>query len=182
MINVKDDGSREEIEMNPLLAFVYNRDVDLRYQRIGLKYNEDWPNLPPSAFVGPGRDVPADPPFSRAEVYQPLIETYHAVVEDWGDAKHFEPLKLQVPENVAWGKAHDPIEEPVVARSSDIQIIIVAQEDLKGCFLQKRDYEFYQITLDGAKIWTWERGENGMELVAEELEEMGKEKGEEEDK
>lgn len=170
-IRLRDDGTREETEVNPLFLMVYNRDVDWEWQRIGFKYNEDWPNLPRKAFEGPDRDVPGVG-FLPAEVYQPLIKGYGAVVEDWYNARQVKPLKVEVPGNVAWGKAHEPIKESVTARSEDIQIIVVAKEDLKGCSLQKPGCTFYQITLDGVKVWTWTEGDEGMELAAKELDEI----------
>ena len=88
--------ARRETELNPPIAFVYNRDVDWTVQRIALKYNEDWPSLPPEAFVGPDRNMGlgGDVVYSRGEIYQPLVKTYDAVVEDSAERECFKPLRV----------------------------------------------------------------------------------------
>jgi len=170
-VDIMEDGTKRETEMNPPIAFLYNRDVDWSEQRIALKYNEDWPNLPPDAFAGPGRNMAlgGDVLYGRAEVYQPLVKTYDAVVEDWRNAKRFAPLKVRVPKNVAWGKAHEPIKEPVVAQSKDVQVVVTTEEDLEDYFLRKPDVQFYQVTPDGIDVCSWQAGDDGVELVKEKL-------------
>jgi len=172
-VDILEDGAKRETEMNPPIAFVYNRDVDFSLQRIALKYNEDWPNLPADAFVGPGRDMElgGDVLYGRAEVYQPLVKTYDAVVEDWRNAKRFAPLHVRVPKNVAWGKAHDPIEEPVVAQCKDVQVVVTTEEDLDNYFLRKPGVQFYQVTPEGIDVCRWKAGDDGVELIKEKLRE-----------
>ncbi len=170
-VDILEDGTKRESEMNPPIAFVYNRDVDWSEQRIALKYNEDWPNLPPDAFAGPGRNMGlgGDVLYGRAEVYQPLVKSYYAVVEDWRNAKRFAPLKVRVPKNVAWGKAHEPLKEPVVAQSKDVQIVVTTEEDLEDYFLRKPDVQFYQVTAEGTDVCRWQAGDEGVKLVKEKL-------------
>ena len=172
-VRILEDGTKRETEMNPPIAFVYNREADFSVQRIALKYNEDWHNLPADAFVGPSRDMSlgGNVFHSRAEVYQPLVKTYHAVVEDWRNAKRFAPLKVRVPKNVAWGKAHEPIKQPVVAQGKDIQVVVTTEEDLEHYFLRTLNVDFYQVTSEGIDVCTWEAGDEGVELVKRKFEE-----------
>jgi hypothetical protein len=170
-VNISDDGTKSETEMNPPIAFVYNRDVDWAEQRIALKYNEDWHNLPSHAFEGQGRDMSlvGDELFGPAEVYQPLVKTYEAVVEDWQNAKRFAPLKVRVPKDVPWGKVGEAIKEPLVAASKDVQIVVTNEEDLGDYVLQKPGVEFYRVTADGIDLCKWLIGDEGRVLVQEKL-------------
>ena len=170
-VEILEDGSKRETEMNPPIAFVYNRDVDWPELRIALKYNEYWPDLPPDAFVSPGRNMGLgeDVLYGRAEVYQPLVKTYDAVVEDWRNAKQFAPLKVRVPKDVAWGKVHAPIKEPVVAQHKDVQVVVTTEEDLEDYFLRKPDVQFYQVTPEGIDVCRWQAGDEGVKLVKEKL-------------
>jgi hypothetical protein len=161
-IYVEKDRAREEIELNPPLAFVYNRDVDWTEQRIALKYNEDWPHLPADAFAGPNRKLLSD---RSAAIYQPLIKTFAAVEADWGGARRFKPLKVQVPQNIAWGKWGIAIKEPIVAQCDDVQIIVAADQTLENYFLRKPEAKFYQITSEGIRICRWQSEEEGGELI-----------------
>ena len=170
-LDIMEDGTQSETEMNPPIAFLYNRDVDWSAQRIGLKYNEDWPSLPREAFDGPGRNLSlgADNEHIRAEVYQPLVKTFDAVVEDWRNARRFAPLRVSVPNNVAWGKAHEPIKEPVVVQSGDVQVIVTTEEDLEDYFLRRPDVRFYQVTPDGINVCRWLQEGDGIGLLREKL-------------
>lgn len=156
-ISVGKDARRQETEMNPAHAFVYNSNVDWSKQRIGLKYNEHWPNLPAEAFLGPGRNMFSENDYVRAEVYSPLIKTYDAVVEDWRDSRLFGGLKVAVPKNIAWGKAGPLITDPVVAKAADVQIIVTVEKRLYDYFRRKPRVEFYQVTNVGLKICTWSK-------------------------
>jgi hypothetical protein len=159
-------------EMNPPIAFVYNRDVDWSEQRIALKYNEDWPHPPPDAFAG-RRDA-LDKMCPPVELYVPLIKTYDAVVEDWGNAKRYKPLAVQVPKNIAWGKYRGKwIEEPVVAQSKDVQVVVTTEEDLDVYFLQlpiPKGPTFYQVLPDELNVCYWKSDDSGdKKFVREEL-------------
>ncbi len=168
---VNPDESPLIVEANPPHGFIYNREADWSEQRIGLKYNENWPHLPAEAFV-PASRAKGWEHFAvdgRAHHYQPLLETYEAVVADWRNACRFAPLKVDVPKKVAWGVFGEPINEPVVAEADDIQLAIVASGDLDDCFAQRPNTIFYQVTKDWVKKWTWRRSDYDVVLVEKPL-------------
>jgi hypothetical protein len=164
------DGSPLKVEANAPHLLVYNTDVDFSDQRIALKYNEDWPHLPASALSPPGREWRFFGT-NRAEVYWPLVKTYDAVVEDWQNAHRFKGLQVEVPKNVAWGFFGKPIEEPVVARADDIQIIVAANGKLEKYFRQEPNLPFYRVAQRWVKKCTWRKraeDEGDDELLLEE--------------
>jgi hypothetical protein len=165
------DGSRLMIDESAPHLFVYNRDVDWSLQRIALKYNENWPHLPDEAFQPPEREKKWMEGFlgpnvnMRAEVYQPLVKTCDALVDDWGNARRFKPLKVRVPENVAWGVFGEPIEVPVVVSADDIQLVVTASNRYENYFSRQPNATFYRITKDWVKKCTWHKSERDVELV-----------------
>ena len=171
-IDVSEDGTRSEVELNPPIAFLYNADVDWSQQRIALKYNEDWPQLPAEAFAGPNRkqSFGGEEVYNHAEVYQPLVKTYDAVTEDWRNARRFPGLRVEVPKNVAWGRAlGQPVTEAVIARCKDVQFVVITDEALEDYFLREPGLSFYQITVDGISEREWRVGDEGIELIRKEL-------------
>jgi hypothetical protein len=165
-INHDDNGVRQETELNMPLALVYNGNVDWAEQRIGLKYNEDWPHLPALASVGPVRCFSVPEP---ACVYQPLIRTFDAVEADWGGARTFEGLSIRTPKDIAWGKWGSPINKPVVVNGPDIQVIVVGKENLEKYFLRRPDYKFYQVKADGINVCWWEWQDENCTLIKTKL-------------
>ncbi|MHB0961402.1 MAG: hypothetical protein ACYC0X_34340 [Pirellulaceae bacterium] len=171
-IDVLEDGTRSEAELNPPIAFLYNADVDWSQQRIALKYNEDWPQLPAEAFAGPNRkqSFAGKEVYNHAEVYQPLVKTYDAVTEDWRNSQRFPGLRVEVPENVAWGRSlGQPVTEAVNARCKDVQFVVITHEALEDYFLREPGLSFYQITVDGVSEREWRVGDEGIDLIRKEL-------------
>jgi hypothetical protein len=161
------DGSPLMVEVNTPHLFVYNSDVDWSLQRIAVKYNENWPHLPATAFQPPEREKRWG--FfgwnGHAEDYQPLVKSYEAVVDDWGNARRFKPLKVQVPKNVAWGVFGEPIKVPVVVSADDVQLVVTTSDNYEKYFLRQPKLTFYRITKDWVKKCTWHKGESDVELV-----------------
>lgn len=56
-LRMRAEKEQAPVELNGFHLFVYNRNVDFNKQRIGLKYNEAWMNLPPEALNSPSRKV-----------------------------------------------------------------------------------------------------------------------------
>ncbi len=171
-IDVLEDGTRSEVELNPPIAFLYNADVDWSQQRIALKYNEDWPQLPAEAFAGPNRKLSfgGEDVYNHAEAYQPLVKTYDAVTEDWRNSRRFRGLKVEVPKDVAWGRSlGQPVTEAVVAQCKEVQFVVITDESLEDYFLQTPGLSFYQITMDGISKREWQVGDEGLELIRKEL-------------
>jgi hypothetical protein len=156
---VRDGGT----EMNPPIALVYNQEIDWNEQRLALKYNEDWPHWPAAAFAGQ-RDA-LDRMCPPAELYVPLVKTYDAIVEDWGNARKYKPLAVQTPKDIAWGKSRGTwIDEPVAASSKDVQFVVTTEEDLDVYFLQRslpNGPTFYQVVADKANVCYWESDDSG---------------------
>lgn len=166
---IREDG----IEMNPPIAFVYNRDADWSSQQIALKYNEDWHDPPAEAFEG--RRDPLDHICAPATSYVPLIKSYDAVVEDWGGAKQYKPLSVKVPKDIAWGKSRGAlIDDPVIISSAEVQIVVTTEEDLEVYFLQlplPTGPMFYQVLPDELNECYWEDDDCcGKKFVKEALE------------
>ncbi len=168
---VREDG--KGTEMNPPIAFVYDRSLDWSKARLCLKYNANWRHLPPEAVAGPDRNLLGKD--SAAEYYVTLIKTYDGVVEDWAHAGEFKPLAVQVPKNIAWGKWGRPIKEPVVAHAKDVQIVVTTEEDLDSYFQPPPlpvGPSFYQVTPEGVNLCYWKSDDgHEKELIKEKLEE-----------
>jgi hypothetical protein len=154
-------GKRKEVETGGFHFFVYNRDVDWSFQRLALKYNEDWVDIPNNALQGsrkPANCIKGFPGVGPVRTYSPFIRSYEAVVSDWRDAKAFAPLKVSVPNNIAWGVIGPRITEPVEADMKDVQFVILERDNLRKYYHRKLLYEYFLITESGIQIAGWEKG------------------------
>lgn len=162
-----EHGKTVRTELSGYHLFVYGRETIFSGQRIGLKYNEDWHDLP-SAALRRNRKTPSvfTPP---ATVYQPFIRDYAAVVNDWQYAETFPPLRVRVPELEGWGILEKPILEPVRINAEDVQFVVLPySEDLVGFwgkesilpdyFHQSRELEFLTVTASGVHAFRWDEG------------------------
>jgi hypothetical protein len=166
-IEIDQSGNRIETEINPFDLLVYNREVDWKNQRLALKYNEDWRQLPESAVKGPPRWNYFGGKGVRAERYLSYLPIYEAVIDDWKHAAEVAPLRVQVPENVAWGIAGPEIDEPVVIQADAVQLIILPSDDLKAYFHETEQFTFYSITEDGVHELSWQDGTLAVKNCAE---------------
>lgn len=89
--------------------------------------------------------------------YVSLLNTPKSVVEDWQHAVKYEPLKVTVPKEVAWGVSGKEILEPVKVDANNIQLLALDLEPIAPYFQQTDGVEFYSITQDGSWKFTWER-------------------------
>lgn len=152
------------LELNPPVAFIYNHDVDWKATRIGLKYNEDWPEPPPSGFEGPSRNANTTNPKVWPSRYVPLVRDYDAVVNDWQNAREVARLRVEVPKNVAWAVGGDPIATPVSIPFDKCQCIITTQEDLEVYFRQLPLPDgpvFFRISGPEVSECYWEQNDDG---------------------
>lgn len=156
-INVDEDGNRKEFELNGFDAFVCNRDVDWKKQRIGIKYNEDWFNLPKKALAGPrGKGLfGATGKTTACMQYVSFVTGARAVEHDWKYAARYAPLGAEVPDIEGWGIAHREIEVPVSVRAKDIDIVVLKHGSIKAAFNQKDGVEFFRISEDGVRYCMW---------------------------
>lgn len=157
--DVDDQGKEIATEINGFHLFVYNRDVQWKIQHIGLKYNEHWVE-PPAAAKVPSNDRP--PSFLGEPVvpppvimYESFLANYAAVVEDWKNAGRFPELKVEVPKGIGWALGGPEIIDPVSVDAKDIQLVVCSDDDLKLCFRRAKDTEFFVVTIEGAKRFTW---------------------------
>jgi hypothetical protein len=160
---------------NGVDLFIYNRHVDWTRQRIALKYNPNWSHLPASAFAGAEEMMQPTEGFfgeisRRAEVSQPLIKSYDAVVEDWKGAGRFKNLIVDVPKGVPWGAISDePTTLPVVAKAKEIQFL-VTRGGLDRYFRLESDTKCYRIIGDEITQMTWHHTVKGARLATEAIE------------
>jgi hypothetical protein len=152
-ISVDEDGSRKEFELNGFQAFVCNRDVDWKKQRIGIKYNEDWFNLPKKALAGPRGDGTGK--HTACMQYVSFVPGARAVEHDWKYAARYAPLTAVVPDIEGWGVAGEEIEEPVSVRAKEIEIIVLKYGSIKAAFNQKDGVAFFSISDEGVRYCTW---------------------------
>ena len=89
--------------------------------------------------------------------------------EDWRGAGRYKALKVRVPKNIAWGRWGEAIKEPVVVKGSDIQMIVVKDNNLENYVMRRPDTGFYQITQAGIYACWWQSEDEGRNLVKEEL-------------
>jgi hypothetical protein len=78
------DGTIEREEIDPPHLFIYNRDIDLKSQVIGLKYNESWHSLPDEAYQGAERGIE-----DKEIYYESFLKPKNAILEDWKNAVRF---------------------------------------------------------------------------------------------
>lgn len=164
-----DDGETHEREMNPPIAFVYNRGIDWSKQELALKYNENWANLPDAAFGDiDRRTVESD---QIVEWYQPLVATAEAIKNDWQGCLKFSGLNVRVPPSVPWGlvSAKEPVQSPVVGDFRDLQIIVTTTEELLEYFAHTPLTVFYEVHGDGIDTLHWEDALFGGGLIREPL-------------
>lgn len=176
-VNVDANGKEVAKETNGFHLFVYNRDVKWKLewhdQKIGIKYNEHWTDLPPEAIT-PSESRPSGFFGGPAIEYESFIETYAAVVEDWENARRFPELKVDIPKGIPWGLTGPEIMEPVSVDAKNIQLVICPDDSLKLYFQRKRDVEFFAVTVEGVKRFTWTKEGLVSEKYADE---DGKKKG-----
>jgi hypothetical protein len=156
------DNERVESEVNGFHLFVYNSGTDWTRQRIGNKYNENWNKLPASAITGPDRGGFA--PVTAVQ-YRPILRRYEAVVDDWQFAHQYAELHVAVSANIAWGIAGPPIEEPVIVKADEIQLVVVGSDDLEPFFQRAEGAEATVVSFTGVKTLVW--GEDGSLAVTE---------------
>lgn len=156
-VELAPDGAEVAVETNGFHLFVCRRDADWHEQRFGLKYNENWMELPEEAFVGSNRKSFAE---VRAEVYFPFIKDYRAVSEDWKKSRRFSALPVNVPDSVAWGLMHKPIRIPVEISADDVQLVVLRYDDLWMYFTGKRFCDFFCISKGGTVHMSWTK--NGL--------------------
>lgn len=153
-IRFGSDGSRVSFETNPFTVFIYNRDVDWQRQRVGIKYNESWANLPPEAI-----EKLRGPNWSKivASRYVPFLSTWQATAHDWKYAATFDPLRVEVPAGISWGLAGQPIPEPVAIDATKIQFVILPDEEsLLDLFDRDEATAFVSLSPDGPKVVGWQ--------------------------
>lgn len=143
-IDVDDTGKESAIEINGFKLFVYPKDVDWQQQKIGLKYNEHWMNLPIESMVG-RRDSNYK---VKAEHYMPFILTAEAVAEDWKNATRFNALPVRVSEGTGYGLAGPRIEESVSIGADQIQFVVLSDDDLEYYFARTDLGDSFQINID----------------------------------
>lgn len=161
-VDVSPEGVEVPVETNGFHLFVYPRDAEWKIQRFGLKYNENWMDLPEDAFAGANREGFARVP---AEVYSPFVRHYCAVAEDWKYCRRFAALPVTVPDSIGWGLLHTPINVPVSISADDVQIVILRFEVLRMYFNCKNRSDFFCITKHGSEHWRWCK--RGLQRVAD---------------
>lgn len=156
-----EDGEEQSSETNGFHFFVYPKDVDWEQQRMGLKYNEDWMNLPEEAVAGPDRawivDKETNKPLNHAVSYNSLVGTWKSVAEDWQYAKLFPRLPVEVPQGISWGLMEDFVAAPVTIEANQIQLVILEEKSLKSYYARKPSCEFYSITDDQVRRLRWKK-------------------------
>jgi hypothetical protein len=168
-VQLDAEGNEVNRDTSGFHLFVYNRNVKWRLewndQKIGIKYNEHWNDLPDLAIT-PTEGRPSG--FGRVPAieYASFIQTYAAVVEDWRNARRFDELKVAVPSGIPWGLTGPEIMEPVSVDANDVQLVVCPDDDLKLYFAGKRDLQFFTISVDGVKRFTWTK----KGLIAEDYE------------
>lgn len=152
-IRRREDGGHEKYELNPFPMFIYNRNVNFDDQRLCMKYNETWMDIPADGLRGPDRGgfgiVPATD-------YEPIIRTYSGVVHDWKYASVFSGLNVEIPDGIAWGVAGRRIDARVAIDADRIQIVVLPDSDFSMYFERLPHAEFIVLTTDRAKHYTWD--------------------------
>ena len=163
-VRVNRDGSTTEL--NGFHVFVYNADVKwsvgFSSQRLGVKYNESWLDLPSSAFESETRQLGFGP--TKAHSYTTFVNMSDAVVHDWKYGKEIEGLAVGVPEGVGWGITGPPIAASVSIVAARVQIVVIPESNLKPYFLLRRGHPFYTVTNRGVRLNCFK----GEDVVSEE--------------
>lgn len=151
-LRVNDDGTMTET--NGFHLFIYNADIKwskgYASQRLGIKYNESWANLPDSAIQSKTRKLGIA--HVKAHKYDTFVKVPDAIIHDWKYGKEFKELDVKVPEGIGWGITGPRIKATVSIDAAKIQIVLVPESNLKPYFQQKPKYEFYSVTNDGIRV------------------------------
>jgi hypothetical protein len=165
LVRVLDDrgtGSRG-IEINGLDLFVYNKNIDWKAQRIGLKYNEHWFDFPVKSPHPKSGWLTSGTNSERLDItayrYVSFLTGADAVAEDWQNSFRFPGLAVRVPEVNGWEFAGPEIDVPVVASAKDVQIVVTC-EPLDDYFHQKPESIFYVIGTNGIRQLEWRLSED----------------------
>jgi len=109
-----------------LSVFVYNKDYDLRRDRLCLKYNEEW---------RPRHSTnPVQVKLRRSISYSSFVRTYEAVVEDWGNAPEVPGLKVEGELEKATLLLGESITSPAKIRFADVMLAVLLEGDHTSCF------------------------------------------------
>jgi hypothetical protein len=152
-VRVDDEGNRTESELNGLQAFVYNRNLDWKKQRLAIKYNEGWFSLPKVALSGSRKKNPFD--MTACMQYVSFVPGAEAVAHDWKYAAKFAGLQAKLPDVEGWGVAGPRIMEPVTARADDVRLIVLEDNSIKDAYRQEDDVAFYSISAEGVDYCYW---------------------------
>lgn len=119
---LESDSSKSK----PLSVFVYNKDFDLRRDRLCLKYNEEW---------RPRHSTnPVQVKLRRSIGYSSFVRTYEAVVEDWGNAPEVPGLKIEGELEKATLLSGESITSPAKVRFADVMLAVLLEGGHKSCF------------------------------------------------
>lgn len=161
----KRDGSIEIREMNPFPLLIYNADVDWEKQRIGMRLNENWKDVPPEALSKDTQRYKSWNLFGKNtapthRVYHSFVQNYEAVKWDIRFAEWHDPLKVTVPKDIAWAIHGPRITTPVECEFEDVQLIVLTSNNLNKYFRRNRYYRFYSIDKDGISVHAWRNGQH----------------------
>jgi hypothetical protein len=162
LVRILDDrGSGDRgIEINGLDLFVYNKEVDWKSEKIGLKYNEHWYDFPvdPALLKNRGGWLSTNKDSDRMAIacyrYVSFLPGLEAVAEDWQYSSRFAGLAVRVPNVNDWGLGGPEIESPVTANAEDVQLVVTC-EPLDDYFRRKADTTFYVIRTTGIRELQW---------------------------
>jgi hypothetical protein len=169
LVRVLDErgAANRGVEINGLDLFVYNKDVDWKTQKIGLKYNEHWFDFPinsphpKSGWFGSGNN--SERMDVKAYRYVSFLPGADAVVEDWQHSSRYPGLAVRLPDVKGWEFAGPEIESPVVANAEDVELVVTC-EPLDEYFRQKEQATFYVIRRTGVRERQWRLSDDGSRI------------------
>ena len=109
---------KEQFELNKIRIFVFNKDFDFSRHRIGLKYNESWP------------DFAVKKGYEREHFrYDFFIATPQAIVESWRMGSEVPALQIEFPED---DKGY--VKKPIKFDADKFQLLVAPPVSLRALF------------------------------------------------
>lgn len=149
--DIQEDGSKAEIELNPFVVCVVNRDFDIGVRSLCNKYNENWMQ----DFQVEG--IFDDAITTIAGPYCPRIDNKRLVIDDWRHAARVDGLKLSQVPDPGWNVFAKPVLRSITVAAKDVSVYVMDEDVLLRVSLHEDGAECFRIDDRGIFECRWEK-------------------------
>jgi hypothetical protein len=132
-VKIKEDGTEETVELNPIHVFFYAKTFEIDRFRVGFRYNESWPDA-----IRAFRGMPNTEQVNDVH-YESYASNRDELAEEWSDASLVPALPLRTP--VASGPNG-------LQLGSDLQVLALGANDVRNYMENEQGFGLIRITVN----------------------------------